>query len=55
MRLVAVHALRAGDAIQLACALAARVADSAVDTFACFDDELARAAAVERFARLRPI
>jgi predicted nucleic acid-binding protein len=47
--LVAVHELRACDAIQLACALAARAADERCDTFACFDHALRRAAAEREF------
>ena len=50
--LVAVHALRAYDAVQLATARAVRAADPACTTFACFDAQLARAAAAEGFAPL---
>ena len=39
--------LRAGDAIQLASALAVRAADPEVDAFACFDTGLRSAAAAE--------
>lgn len=46
-RLVAVHALRAYDAVQLASALAAREAEPSCATFACFDEGLLRAAAAE--------
>jgi predicted nucleic acid-binding protein len=49
-RLVEPHALAAGDAIQLACAVATRRADPDADTFACFDRRLRAAAAAERFA-----
>lgn len=52
-RLVAVHGLRAADAIQLASALVARRAAPEVDAFAAFDDALRRAAAAEAFT-LRP-
>lgn len=48
--LVEPHALAAGDAIQLACAVAARRADPDADTFACFDQRLRAAAAAEGFA-----
>lgn len=50
--LVAVHPLRADDAVQLATARAVRAADPACTTFACFDTQLARAAAAEGFAPL---
>jgi predicted nucleic acid-binding protein len=43
------HPLRAGDAIQLASALAARDADPALDRFATADRTLAEAAERERF------
>ena len=46
-RLVAVHPLRAYDAVQLASALAVRAADSEVAGFACFDAGLRAAAAAE--------
>ena len=52
-RLAGVHGLRASDAVQLAAAMAARAADPACDTFACFDRSLAEAAARERFSALR--
>lgn len=45
--LVAVHPLRAYDAVQLASALAARKADPACTDFACFDGALRDAAAAE--------
>lgn len=45
----AVHGLRAYDAVQLSCALAARAADPAVDSFLCFDAELNAAAGREGF------
>lgn len=48
--LVAVHALRAYDGVQLACALAARDADPSCAAFACFDARLREAAAVEGLA-----
>lgn len=48
--LVASHALRAYDAIQLASAMAARQADPGCASFACFDGDLRRAAAAEGFA-----
>lgn len=47
--LTARHPLRAGDAIQLASALAARDADPALDRFATADRTLAEAAERERF------
>lgn len=49
-RLVAVHTLRAYDAVQLASARAAREADDQIDGFACFDAGLREAAAAEGFA-----
>lgn len=48
-RLTGTHGLRAYDAIQLACARAARAADDSVDAFLCFDDDLRDAAAREGF------
>lgn len=48
--LVAAHALRAYDAVQLGCAVAARAVDPQIDTFLCFDVELRRAAVREGFA-----
>ncbi|MGE4426968.1 MAG: type II toxin-antitoxin system VapC family toxin [Solirubrobacteraceae bacterium] len=51
-RLVAVHPLRAYDAVQLATALAVRAADPDCTTFACFDAQLMRAAVAEGFAPL---
>jgi predicted nucleic acid-binding protein len=48
-RLVAVHGVRAYDAVQLATALAARGADPDCDRFACFDASLRRAAAAQGF------
>lgn len=53
-RLVAVHRLRAGDAIQLASALAVRAADPRCTSFLVFDHRLAEAAATEAFD-VRPI
>lgn len=50
--LCAVHGLRAYDAVQLACAIAARAALPECDTFAVFDRELGRAAAAEGFTLL---
>lgn len=47
--LTARHQLRAGDAIQLASALAAREADPSCRRFACYDRRLADAAAREGF------
>ena len=49
-RLVAVHGLRASDAVQLATALAAREADPDCRSFACFDRTLRAAAAAHGFA-----
>lgn len=49
-RLVAVHPLRAYDALQLASALAARAADPDCTGFACFDSALRTAATVEGLA-----
>jgi predicted nucleic acid-binding protein len=51
-RLCAVHGLRAYDAVQLSCALAARGADSDCATFAAYDETLRRAAAAEGFGLL---
>lgn len=51
-RAVARHPLRAYDAVQLACAQAAREADPEVDLFATFDRGLATAAATEGFTVL---
>ncbi len=48
--LVAAHALRAYDGVQLACALAARNADPRCVEFACFDDPLRGAATAHGFA-----
>ncbi len=45
----ATHGLRAYDAVQLSCALAARGADAQVDGFLCFDGELRAAAGREGF------
>lgn len=50
--LVATHGLRGHDAVQLACASAAREADPQVDTFLCFDADLSAAAAREGFQLL---
>lgn len=47
--MAASHALRAYDAIQLATAVAAREADPACGSFACFDVGLRQAAAAEGF------
>lgn len=49
-QLAATHGLRAYDALQLACALAAREADPGCEAFACFDRELSDAAARAGFA-----
>lgn len=46
------HQLRAYDAVQLACAIAARRADPSVQTIAVFDRALRAAAIAERFAIL---
>ncbi len=54
LRLVAVHPLRAYDAVQLATALGARDASSGCERFACFDRVLARAAAAEGLAVVGP-
>ncbi len=48
-QITAIHALRAFDAVQLACALAAREADPGCTEFACYDDELRAAAARSGF------
>ncbi len=48
-RLVAVHGLRAYDAVQLAAARAARLADPECDQVAAFDRDLRGAAAREGF------
>ena len=48
--LAVVHALRGYDAVQLACALAARRADPECGVIACFDEALRRAAAQRGFA-----
>jgi predicted nucleic acid-binding protein len=50
--MMAGHALRAYDGVQLACAYAAREADPQVDSFLCFDDSLSEAAAREGFQLL---
>ena len=52
-RLCAAHGLRAYDAMQLSCALAARSADGDCTSLAAYDDALRRAAAAEGF-RLLP-
>ncbi|MDQ6928286.1 MAG: type II toxin-antitoxin system VapC family toxin [Actinomycetota bacterium] len=52
-RLVAIHGLRAYDALQLAAALAARAADPECDTFAAFDAALRTSAAAQGL-RLAP-
>lgn len=46
------HGLRAGDAVQLASALATRLADPDCTTFLCFDHRLREAAAQEGFSLL---
>ena len=51
-RLVARHGVRAYDVMPLACAVAARRADSGIDTVACCDRELAEAAVREGFRPL---
>lgn len=50
--LVATHGLRGYDAVQLACASAAREADPQVDAFLCFDVDLSSAARREGFQLL---
>jgi predicted nucleic acid-binding protein len=50
--IVATHALRAHDAVQLASGLAARDADPTCETFACFDETLRTAAAANGFVLL---
>jgi uncharacterized protein len=44
------HRLRAYDAVQLACAIAARRADPSIEAFAVFDKSLRNAAIAEGFA-----
>ncbi len=51
-RMCGTHGLRACDAVQLATGVAARAADPACGTFACFDEELREAAAAEGFLLL---
>lgn len=51
-RQAARHGLRAYDAVQLACAIAARAVDRSVDTFAVFDQKLRDAAIIEGFTVL---
>lgn len=46
------HQLRAYDAVQLACAIAARRADPSIHTIAVFDKHLRNAAVAEGFAAL---
>ena len=48
------HGLRAYDAVQLSCALAARAADAQVDAFLCFDGQLREAAGREGFVLSGP-
>jgi len=50
--LLAVHGLRAYDIVQLASALTVREADPGCRTFVAFDDQLRRAAALQRFTLL---
>jgi predicted nucleic acid-binding protein len=52
--LVPIHGLKSLDAIQLASANAAREADPYLDTFACYDKSLARAAASHGFGTHSP-
>lgn len=52
VRLVGAHAVRACDAVQLACALTARAADPGCASFACFDQRLRVVAAVRGFELL---
>ena len=49
--LVAIHPLKAGGALQLASALAARDADRTLVELACFDERLLAAAEAEGFRR----
>ena len=49
-RQAARHRLRAYDAVQLACAVAARRADPSIENFAVFDKNLRNAAIAEGFA-----
>lgn len=49
-RSVARHPLRAFDAVQVASALAARLADEDITEFACFDEALSSAAHAEGFS-----
>jgi uncharacterized protein len=49
-QIAAIHALHAYDAVQIACALAAREADPSCTEFACYDPELRAAAARSGFA-----
>lgn len=51
-RLTGSRRLRAYDAVQLACARAARAADPGVTIFACFDVTLSAAASAEGFRPL---
>ena len=51
-RQAARHGLRAYDAVQLACATAARSADASIDTLAAFDAQLRTAAMAEGFSVL---
>lgn len=51
-RLVGSSGLRAYDGVQLAAAIAARDAEAGIETFACFDTDLRRAAALHGFALL---
>jgi predicted nucleic acid-binding protein len=53
-RLCAVHGLRAYDAVQLASATAARLADPDLQAVAAFDRALRRAAAAEGFTLVPP-
>jgi predicted nucleic acid-binding protein len=53
--LTGAHGLRAYDAVQLACALAARAVDKHCKTFASFDRDLIRAAVAEGFETLPPM
>jgi predicted nucleic acid-binding protein len=52
--LVPIHGLKSPDAIQLASANAVREADPDLDTFACYDKSLARAAASHGFSTHSP-
>lgn len=54
-RACATHGLRAYDAVQLSCAVAARRQDPGCDTVTAFDKNLRRAAAAEGFVLVPPV